>query len=114
MAEQLINPYGFFPQSYHYSWLGAHPERSFEWLRDRISDGFHIHHVDGDHGNDTPTNLLLIDGVDHLRLHGMKLRDGIKSWRKRRAAKLNEPTASIIPELDPASIGAMLSRIRSA
>lgn len=47
-----------------------------EWLRERLKDGFHVHHIDGDHTNDAPKNLVLIDGVDHMRLHGMVLRLG--------------------------------------
>jgi hypothetical protein len=32
--------------------------------------GFDIHHVDGDHDNNDPDNLVLIERYDHLRLHG--------------------------------------------
>lgn len=67
--------------SYHYAWLAAHPWRTKEWLISMLADGFHIHHVDGDHSNDDPRNLVLIDGVDHMRLHGMSLRDGLRSIR---------------------------------
>ncbi len=60
-------------QSYHHAWLSAHPGRDEAWLTERMADGFHIHHIDGDHANDVPANLVLIEGVDHMRLHGMKL-----------------------------------------
>ena len=91
-------------ESYHLVWLSAHPHRSAEWLKEMLRDGFHVHHVDGDHYNDAPNNLVLIDGVDHLRLHGMKLRDGIKKWRSRRLStvepkersKKHKPEASVI------------------
>ncbi len=54
----------------HYeAWLSAHPNRTREWLDDKLADGFHIHHIDGDHSNDHPLNLALIEGSDHLRLH---------------------------------------------
>ena len=56
-------------------WLNSHTNRTEAWLRDRLDDGFHIHHVDGDHANNSPSNLILIDGADHLHLHGMPLRD---------------------------------------
>lgn len=60
-------------QSYHLAWLSSHPERDILWLRAKLQEGFHVHHLDGDHYNDDPPNLLLIDGVDHLRLHGLKI-----------------------------------------
>jgi hypothetical protein len=56
-------------QEYHRVWLEAHPERSEEWLSDRLKDGFDIHHLDGNHSNNDPINLILIDGADHLMLH---------------------------------------------
>lgn len=71
-----------FPQAYHHAWLSAHPARTFEWLRERIADGFHIHHVDGDHGNNDPANLILIEGADHIGLHA-SLRGGVVRWRER-------------------------------
>lgn len=57
--------------SHHAAWLAAHPGRSAEWLAERLADGFHVHHLDGDHGNDDPANLVLIEAADHMRLHGM-------------------------------------------
>lgn len=36
-----------------------------------LKEGFDVHHIDGDHSNDHPGNLALIEAVDHLRLHGM-------------------------------------------
>ncbi|WP_370193269.1 MULTISPECIES: hypothetical protein [Aurantimonas] len=68
-------------QFYHYMWLRAHPERDAEWLKAKLKEGFHVHHVDGNHLNSKPGNLMLIDGVDHLRLHGGQLRQGIRDWR---------------------------------
>ena len=70
-------------ESYHLVWLQVHPGRTPSWLKERLRDGFHIHHVDGDHSNDEPSNLVLIEAVDHMRLHGMKLKDGIKRWRSK-------------------------------
>lgn len=40
---------------------------------ERIKDGFHVHHLDGDHGNNDPKNLVLIEGTDHLLMHGIPL-----------------------------------------
>lgn len=56
-------------QDYHYIWLKAHPERTEQWLQQRLDDGFQIHHIDGDHFNDAVDNLLLIEKRDHFRLH---------------------------------------------
>jgi hypothetical protein len=57
-------------QSYHHAWLSVHPHRSVEWLSERMADGFDVHHIDGDHANDEPSNLVLIECADHMRLHG--------------------------------------------
>jgi hypothetical protein len=61
-------------EAYHLAWLAKHLERSESWLRERLADGFHIHHIDGDHSNDAFDNLVLIEGGDHFDLHGMDLR----------------------------------------
>lgn len=57
-------------QTYHYVWLQKHPDRTEAWLRERLKDGFHIHHVDNNHGNDDPDNIVMIEGRDHMILHG--------------------------------------------
>ena len=56
------------------AWLEAHPERSSVWLDERIKDGFDVHHLDGDHDNDHPLNLVLIECGDHMMLHNGKKR----------------------------------------
>ena len=58
-------------ESYHHAWLAAHPDRTEGWLRDRLAEGFDVHHLDGDHSNDDPLNLVLIEHLDHMRVHGM-------------------------------------------
>ncbi|TAL43821.1 MAG: hypothetical protein EPN91_05550 [Salinibacterium sp.] len=40
-------------------------------MKKMIADGFDIHHVDGNHANNHPANLILMDGIDHMRLHGL-------------------------------------------
>lgn len=57
-------------QSYHIVWLASHPHRDSEWLLGRLLDGFDIHHIDGNHANDVAENLVLIECVDHMMLHG--------------------------------------------
>lgn len=54
---------------YHLAWLTAHPTRTAVWLSERLADGFDLHHADGDHFNDNPANLVLIDRDDHRRVH---------------------------------------------
>lgn len=78
--------------SYHFAWLSKHPERTAEWLSERLADGFQVHHIDGDHGNDDPANLLLVDGADHLSLHAGRLDIGIGNWR----AKQRKPRVSAV------------------
>jgi hypothetical protein len=34
-----------------------------------LRQGFDIHHIDGDHSNDTPGNLVFIEHTDHMFLH---------------------------------------------
>ena len=58
------------PSKPHYeAWLGAHPHRSRRWLRAKAKEGFDIHHLDGDHENNDPKNLVLIEHTDHMSLH---------------------------------------------
>ena len=58
---------------YHYNWLATHPTRSELWLKTALAEGFEIHHVDGHHNNDAPSNLVLIYGPDHASLHAKGL-----------------------------------------
>lgn len=73
---------------YHLAWLVNHPERDEAWLDAMLKDGFEIHHIDSDHDNNDPSNLALIEGMDHARLHGWGRRLGISiiEGRKRAAA----------------------------
>ena len=56
-------------QPYHYAWLSAHPERTEEWLRNKLSEGFQIHHINKIHEDNHPNNLILIEQGDHFLLH---------------------------------------------
>lgn len=75
-------------EHHHKAWLSAHPNRSEQWLFERLRDGFDIHHVDGNHANNDPLNLVLIEAHDHMRLHGAKslLRD-VNAARRREDLK---------------------------
>jgi hypothetical protein len=55
-------------ETHHRAWLRAHPERTEEWLRERLADGFQVHHCDGNSANDHPLNLALVEGRDHVRV----------------------------------------------
>lgn len=56
-------------KKHHHAWLSAHPECTEEWLSGILSQGFHIHHMDGNHANDDPKNLVLIESGDHMMIH---------------------------------------------
>ena len=53
---------------YHVNWLQKHPDRSEEWLETVLSNGFDIHHLDGDHSNNEWENLILVEHSDHMRI----------------------------------------------
>lgn len=57
-------------KSYHHVWLASHPHRTADWLAARLAEGFDVHHINGDHNDDTPDNLALIECADHMHLHG--------------------------------------------
>lgn len=60
----------FLMEAYHYAWLSVHPNRSEDWLKARLFEGFDVHHLDSNHANNAPDNLVLIEHRDHMRLHG--------------------------------------------
>jgi hypothetical protein len=64
-------------------WLSAHPGRDRDWLEAKRDEGFEVHHLDGNRNNNDPTNLILIDGEDHRRLHGIDYSVGYFGWRTR-------------------------------
>jgi len=57
-------------RDYHYAWLSVHPDWDEDSLQIALSMGFDIHHEDGNHSNNDPSNLLLVEHQDHMRLHG--------------------------------------------
>lgn len=56
-------------KAHHASWLKAHPERNQAWLEQALEQGFDVHHLDEDHSNNMPENLVLIEHTDHFRIH---------------------------------------------
>lgn len=91
-------------EQHHIVWLANHPDRSEEWLKAILKQGFEVHHVDGDHDNNSPRNLILMERNDHRELHGFFRLTGIKfdtvaNARKggyARAAKLSQARRSRI------------------
>lgn len=59
---------------YHRAWLSENPSVEIKQLRAWLKEGFDIHHLDGDHANNSPNNLVLIWGPDHMMLHNGKKR----------------------------------------
>lgn len=83
--ELLCNVFDYSGLSKHHRiWLDAHPDREDYWLCWMLREGFQIHHIDGDHGNNDPGNLVLIESGDHKFLHGKKR---LKSLRERKSAQ---------------------------
>lgn len=94
---------------HHLAWLAGHPERAPEWLVAKLAEGFDVHHLDGDHANNEPDNVVLIDHLDHMRLHGMPGSDrlrrmalgacspaGKRGGRRRRRVPIKEPVGPAI------------------
>jgi len=71
-------------ETYHLAWLAKHPDRDAAWLIERLADGFHVHHLDHNHANDDPANLVLIEGNDHMALHGRRIRNELIEGRERK------------------------------
>jgi len=78
-------------KEYHKSWLVAHPERGEAWLKEKLREGFDIHHIDGDKANNDPLNLVLIEAGDHFMLHnGSKRALRMDTSDRRRANGVRE------------------------
>lgn len=55
-------------KEYQLNWL-KESGKSIEWLRSAFENGFDIHHLDGNHNNNNPNNLVLIYTRDHMMIH---------------------------------------------
>ena len=55
--------------AHHSAWLSVHSHRTRRWFVEKLKDGFDVHHLDGDHGNNEPSNLALIEHTDHMAIH---------------------------------------------
>lgn len=83
---------------YHKAWLSAHPERTEQWLKERLADGFDVHHVNGDHFDDHPDNLALIESTDHAKIYEFEegfTRRAAVAARQRAIEELNTKFRSV-------------------
>jgi len=55
-----------------------------------VLEGFEVHHVDGNHQNNDPGNLVLIEVADHVRLHRGQLATAL-AHKKRASPKRRVP-----------------------
>jgi hypothetical protein len=77
-------------REYHEVWLNSHPHRTREWLEQKLAEGFDVHHIDGDHSNNSPSNLILVECADHAMLHGIpQVRILAVEIRRRKIAERN-------------------------
>lgn len=81
-------------RSHHEVWLKAHGERSAEWLREMLVRGFDVHHLDGDHDNNDPKNLVLIECGDHMMLHNGATRFSRVVGKNRGGGRPKKPKAA--------------------
>lgn len=59
-----------------------------------VPDGYEIHHIDGDKANNDLSNLQLIRIHDHRVLHGSKLTEEQREWRRQNIINNAIPKAS--------------------
>jgi len=89
-------------RSYHRAWLALHSNRDEAWLREKLREGFDVHHLDGDKANEAPENLVLIEHLDHMRLHGSTMTIGrlavIVTKKKIKRARLKDIEKETIKE----------------
>lgn len=82
---------------HHAAWLSVHQNRTEEWLREKFQEGFDVHHIDGDHDNNDPLNLVLIEHTDHMLLHaGFRMtKRGFHKGKKYIVKKKKKATSKI-------------------
>ena len=83
---------------HHAAWLKMHPNRDAVWLRERFKDGFDVHHIDGDHSNNDGANLVLIEHLDHMRLHGAVMTEGRLGIVSKKGKKRGGKRTMILPD----------------
>lgn len=58
-------------EPHHKAWL-SRTKVDPSFLSEALRNGFDVHHLDGDHQNNDPENLMLIYTDDHFLLHNAK------------------------------------------
>lgn len=97
-------------KEHHTAWLSKRPHRSVAWLKQMLANGFDVHHLDGNHANNDPNNLLLVELADHMDLHGLKIRVRrlVGELRHRGSHKLYKtPVGPVSPAIEAAKKAAM-------
>ena len=102
-------------KKHHCVWLLTRPHRSAEWLLDRMKDGFDIHHMDGDHENNDPKNLCLIEHTDHMMIHngGSYTMGRLNGHKKKKKRKCRKKIAYKNYEQDQRNVVALAKQIRA-
>ncbi len=75
---------------HHLAWLSIHSTRNPVWLLKMLAEGFEIHHLDGNHKNNEPRNLILVEYIDHRRLHGKNHHEFSADVREERKRDIEE------------------------
>jgi hypothetical protein len=88
-------------RQHHQAWLDGHPDRSVEWLKSMFKHGFDIHHMDGNHLNNDLHNLVLIEHVDHMRLHDIKHWNRLVKRPLKDCVRNPKIKPTIIPKIKP-------------
>lgn len=65
----------------------------WEYYNCPIPKGYHIHHKDGNKANNDISNLELLKGTEHWKLHGKLLTNEEREWRRKNVVKNAVPKA---------------------
>lgn len=74
----------------------------YEQYNGAIPDGYHVHHIDHDRGNNEPSNLIALSPGDHQRLHGEEMSD---EQRKKLADNLRKNVIPAAAEWHKSEVG---------
>lgn len=76
-----------------------------------IVEGFDVHHIDGNHENNDPQNLVLIEHTDHMMLHGGRHLGRLKPYTSAgRPRRFKRKTAKAQYEATQAALREQLRR----
>ncbi len=65
----------------------------WEFYNCKIPKGYHVHHRDGNKANNDISNLALLYGTEHWKLHGKLLTDEEREWRRQNIVENAVPKA---------------------